>query len=263
MKNFVAIRLSTIAVLFIFASNIFAQGMESEIVVRLKGSKADGVYSHFQVLVNDVQCGQEYASMKFEDYRFTAPFGLSEIRDVKIKFDNDYYSIGEDRNLCVLSLCINDEVPILAKTENVQFICMNGKEFPYCGMMLWNGSLVFNIDQLKFHEGDVLLSSQKEINNFDRQYVQGDLIISGEDVADLSPLGGLTSLEGSLIIKNNPKLVEIDGLNSLIQLNFISIRDNPNLKSIKGLNSIKKCSGMDIQDNGMLHTVKCMHVPEI
>jgi hypothetical protein len=263
MKNVVERRLTIIAILFIFTSNILAQSSESELTVRLKGSKADGVYSHFQILVNDVVCGQDYASMKFKDYRFTAPFNLSEINDVKIKFDNDHYSIGEDRNLCVLSLFINDEVPILATTENVQYICMNGKEFPYCGMMLWNGTLVFNVDQLKFQKGDVLLSSQQEINNFDRQYVEGDLVISGQDVTDLSPLAGLTSLQGSLIIKNNPNLVEIDGLNSLIQLNFLSIRDNPKLTSIKGLNSIKKCSGMDIFGNDRLNTVKCMHVPEI
>jgi hypothetical protein len=263
MKKFVERKLSTIAILFIFVSNIFAQGSESELVVRLKGSKANGVYSQFQVFVNGVSCGQDYASMKFEDYRFTAPFALSEINDVKIKFLNDHYSIGEDRNLCVLSLCINDEVPIRATTENVQYVCMNGKEFPYCGMMLWNGTLVFNIDELKFHPGDVILSSQKEINNFDRQYVDGDLIISGDDVSDLSPLAGLTRLQGSLIIKNNPKLVEIDGLNSLVQLNFLSIRNNPNLTSIKGLNSLKNCAGMDIQGNNRLQTVKCMNAPEI
>ncbi|MEO1656040.1 MAG: hypothetical protein AAFU64_21040, partial [Bacteroidota bacterium] len=45
--------------------------------------------------------------------------------------------------------------------------------------------------QAQVCEGDITLNSQAEVEAFDCKEVRGDLIISGEDIVDLSPLQGL------------------------------------------------------------------------
>jgi hypothetical protein len=93
--------------------------------------------------------------------------------------------------------------------------------------------------------------------------VSGDLTISGEDIIDLTPLASLTSIKGSLIIQNNPKLRSIFGLNSLFEVGYVRIRDNPFLQEIDGLNALEKCGGMDIDKNQSLNTIKCFVSPGI
>lgn len=236
---------------------------DCEIVVKAKGSKAHGVYSHFKLLVNDLECGDEHASSTFKDYCFHVPFNASEINEVKIIFDNDLYSIGEDRNLCVHSIIIDEDIPIKANQESARYTCINGEEHPYCGMMLWNGSLRFDIASLRFHPGDVTLTSQKAVNAFTSQYVDGDLVISGKDITDLSSLSSLVSIKGALIIEDNPDLTKIDGLNSIIELGFINIQNNPKLMDIDGFNSLMHCGGMYIRENKLLKTITCFQAREI
>lgn len=235
----------------------------TELVVKARGSKAYGMYSHFKVLVNGVNCGSKYASMDFEEYKFTVPFDKEEIRKVEIVFDNDVYTMGEDRNLCVASILIGNEIPMKACRKSVQYVCQNGEQHPYCGMMQWNGTLTFDVEALKIHEGNVTLTTQEEVNLFAEQHVQGSLTISGDDITDLSPLSMLASVGRALIIEHNPNLVTIRGLNSLMLAGFISIENNPKLQSIDGFDSLDHCGGMYIRDNGLLNTVKCFESPGI
>ena len=248
--------LATFVAIF-YCSAIYAS--DCNLVVKAKGSKANGVYSHFRLFVNNLECGEESTSSTFENYCFDIPFATSEINEIKIVFDNDLYSIGEDRNLCVHSLIIHDDIPIRANQESAKYTCINGEEHPYCGMMLWNGSLVFDVAKLRFHPGNVTLTSQKEVNAFSSQYVDGNLTISGKDISDLSPLAELASIKGALIIENNPGLIQIDGFNSVIKSGFISIESNPKLLSIDGFNSLEQCGGMHIRKNDSLKAIKCFH----
>ena len=234
-----------------------------DLSIKAKGSKANGVHSHFKVFVNDLFCGDEYTSSDFEEYSFSIPFISSEIREVKIVFDNDHYSIGEDRNLCIHSIRINDDIPIRANQESATYRCMNGEEHPYCGMMLWNGSLVFDITKLRFHPGDVTLSSQMEVNRFTSQYVDGDLLISGADITDLSPLSSLAGVRGALIIKDNQSLERINGLNTLLSVGYLSIEHNPKLILIEGFETLEECGGMNIQHNQNLKKITFYQALEI
>ena len=226
-----------------------------DLAIKAKGSKANGIYSHFKVFINDLDCGGEYTSSTFEEYFFSVPFVSSEIREIKIVFDNDHYSIGEDRNLCIHSIRINDDIPIRASQESVQYRCMNGEEHPYCGMMLWNGSLLFDISKLRFHPGNVTLSSQKEVDRFTSQYVEGNLLISGTDITDLSSLSTLAGVKGALIIKNNINLEKIFGLNSILSVGYLNIENNPKLVAIEGFETLEICGGIQIQDNNNLKTI--------
>jgi len=249
--------------LFAFLFSYHAKGLETEIIVKARGSKAHGVYSHFRLIVNNMDCGSKHAHIDFEDYSFTVPFSKNEIKVIKIVFDNDMYSMGEDRNLCVRSIVIDGDIPIRADRNNVNYVCANGEEHPYCGMMEWNGTLTFDVESLRFHPGDMTLSSQEEVNNFNAQYVEGTLKISGNDIMDLTPLAGLVSVKRSLIITNNPNLTSIVGLNALLEVGFISIEKNPKLKTIDGFDELQKCGGMYIRENGALKAIKCFESPSI
>ena len=129
--------------------------------------------------------------------------------------------------------------------------------------MEWNGSLIFDVTKLQIHNGDIALNSQTEVDAFDRQYINGDLIISGPDISDLSALSALASVKGDLIIKNNPLLQNLYGLNSLLEVGFISIEKNENLEIINGLNALMNCGGMYIGENQSLETIKCFNSPDI
>jgi hypothetical protein len=240
-----------------------AMGLETELVVKARGSKANGVYSHFRLIVNDMDCGSKHVHIDFDDYAFTIPFSRSEIKKVQIVFDNDWYSMGEDRNLCVKSIVIDDDIPMRAGRESVEYICANGERHPYCGMMEWNGTLTFDVENLQFHPGDKTLTSQEEVNEFTAEYVQGNLRVSGNDIVDLTPLSQLVSVKRSLIIENNPNLTNIAGLNVLMEVGFIKIENNPKLKSIDAFSQLEKCGGMYIRDNNLLKTIKCFNSPSI
>lgn len=263
MKSRCQKKLILLAVLSLLSIGFSVSAEETGLIVKVKGSKANGVYSEFKVLVNDVDCGSEYASSVFEDHHFHTSFKVEEIDLIKIVFLNDLYSIGEDRNLCVHSIIINNDIPILASTKNVNYICVNGKEFPYCGMMQWNGALLFDISKLRFHPGNVTLSSQNEVNAFDLQYLDGSLTITGNDITDLAPLYSLTRINGALIIRGNPNLVDINGFNSLVKLGFISIENNSKLERLSGFNVLESCGGMFIQNNDKLKAIKCFQHPNI
>lgn len=250
-----------LAALLIFFSGFAVKANDSDLIVKAKGSKAKGVYSHFKVFVNDLDCGEEYASSTFENYYFSIPFSFSEINEIKIVFDNDLYSIGEDRNLCVYSIVINDDIPIKANQQTVTSVCVNGNEHPYCGMMQWNGTIIFDINKLRFHPGNVTLSSQAEVNAFSSQHLEGSLTISGNDITDLSPLASLASIKGALIIRGNSILVGINGLNSMIKVDFISIEKNPKLESIDGFNALEYCGGIQIRNNNSLKNIQFFNSP--
>ena len=134
-------------ILFI-GSTVFAN--DTDLIVKARGTKANGVFAHFKLLVNNHECGDQHTSMTCKEYSFSVPFSMAEIEEVKIIFDNDLYSLGEDRNLCVHSIRIGDDVPIKACMESVQYVYENGENHIYCGTMGWNGELIFNIKDLRF-----------------------------------------------------------------------------------------------------------------
>jgi len=263
MKNKSHKQLTLLIFLLFILTSFTIEANNNNAIVKVKGSKAKGVYAHFKVFVNGLEYGDKYASLECKEYRFPIPFSTSEINEVKIVFDNDKYCFGEDRNLCIHSIIIGDEIPIKAGQETVKYVCMNGEEHPYCGMMQWNGTLTFDITKLRFHPGNVTLSSQSEVDAFSSQYVDGSLTISGSDITDLSPLASLASIKGALIIRDNSNLTTINGLNSIIEVSFLSIENNPSLTTIDGFHSLNDCKGMFIRNNESLKTIKCLNSPDI
>lgn len=103
--------------------------------------------------------------------------------------------------------------------------------------------------------GDVALSSQAEVDTFfticsDCTDLPGSLTISGADITDLTPLNGISSINGALVILNNPLLTNLDGLETLTTIPIgagdLAIVDNPLLANIQGLNGLTGPVGINI-----------------
>jgi hypothetical protein len=263
MKNFINKQLTYFGMVLLLLMPLAAKADNTIITVKAKGTKASGVYAHFKLIVNDLECGSKFTTSACKEYTFSVPFAVEEIKDVKIVFDNDKYAMGEDRNLFVNCIFIGDEIPIKAGKSTAKYLTRSGEEVEFEGMMGWNGTLTFDIAGIRSCPGNVTLTSQAEVNNFLCQHLVGNLTISGKDIVDLSPLGLLTSVKGALIIRDNPALHTILGLNSLLEVDFLSIENNPTLETIDSFNSLNKCGGMYIRNNKMLKTIKCFHSPDI
>jgi len=262
MKTIIQCKVAMLVLLLMFTNSTVATA-DTNLIVRAKGTKANGVYAHFKLIVNDLQCGNKYSASSCKEYCFNVPFAADEIKKVEIVFDNDHYSVGEDRNLFVNSIYVGNELPIKANKKTVKYITRSGEKVDFEGLMQWNGSLIFDLTSIHMHNGDIILSSQAELNDFEIQYVNGDLTISGPDIVDLSPLSALASVKGALIITENPLLTNLEGLNSLIEVGFLSIDKNANLTMINGLNALIQCGGMYIGENQALETIKCFNSPDI
>jgi len=86
--------------------------------------------------------------------------------------------------------------------------------------------------------------TQNEIDNFQFNYpgcshLEGDVLISGDDITNLNGLGVVNSFEESLTIDNNPLLSNITGLINVTSIggNF-SVISNPVLTSLSGLENV-------------------------
>ena len=143
-------------------------------------------------------------------------------------------------------------------------------------------------------EGDVLLSTQDQVNRFGKScysVINGKLQIGTYDkakstITDLSPLKKIRRT-GDLHIISNPGLDDLDGLENLNAVeNSILIYDNPGLKnlqelsgirsahvavtlysnaqlnSVEGLQGITEFSNFDIVDNGALRDLEWLSEAE-
>lgn len=93
--------------------------------------------------------------------------------------------------------------------------------------------------------GNVVISNQGDLNQFASQYngcntIQGNLIISGNGILNLSALEGITTVTGSVTISNCQNISSLNGLNGLEQIGgYLSITGNSSLTDINGLNNLQ------------------------
>src|SRR5690606_21357464 len=132
-------------------------------------------------------------------------------------------------------------------------------------------------------EGEVVLSSQMDVNNFLVNYPSctelTSLIIVGSGITNLSPLSNITSVSGgvyisnisatslnglhnlitvggTLDINNNPALQSVD-LPVLQSSGFLKISNNDQLQSLAGLSGLVSVGGIiHIDENNALTDIK-------
>ncbi len=92
--------------------------------------------------------------------------------------------------------------------------------------------------------GNVILTTQAEVDAFDCTEITGNLTISGADISDLTPLSTLTSVGGNLSIRNNALLTNLAGLDAVTSIGGrLSISSNNTLTSLAGLDAITSLGG--------------------
>jgi len=108
-----------------------------------------------------------------------------------------------------------------------------------------------NTEKLISCEGDVILTSQEEINSFAQnncQKIKGSLIIDDigsendgiADIFDLSPLSKLLEVTGTVAVVYSPNIQNVDGLKNLNKIgNSFAIEQNSNLLEINGFDNLE------------------------
>jgi hypothetical protein len=207
------------------------------IIVNAKGSQASGVYAHFTVVVDGEEIGDTFVKSNYEPYTFPIFVDPALVKEVRVVFDNDAVIDGKDRNLYVKSIEINGK-EISASGGKVIYTRGDGSEYPYDGIMPWNGGLIFEIlEGAGVCEGEIRLSSQEQVDACNCRIITGGLTISGEEISNIDALSSLTNV-GSLYITNTA-LSNINGLNSLTKVTGpVSIQSNPMLSDLDGLSNL-------------------------
>ena len=115
------------------------------------------------------------------------------------------------------------------------------------GLIFSIGFLTHIKAQDQVYNGDLRLSSQTQINNFNYKQVTGFLIIweiESGNIVDLTTLHTLESVGGDLQIRQNAALTDLDGLESLTSVGgYLSVGGNIELTNLDGLESLISVGG--------------------
>ncbi|RLD24296.1 MAG: hypothetical protein DRI54_06290, partial [Bacteroidetes bacterium] len=92
----------------------------------------------------------------------------------------------------------------------------------------------------------ITFTTQEQIDNFQTDFpgcieIEGSVVIeeNSSNITNLSGLNVLTSIGGSLWIRNNASLLNMTGLNNLISVGeFVSIQLNDALLNLAGLENL-------------------------
>lgn len=109
-------------------------------------------------------------------------------------------------------------------------------------------------------DGDVTLTSQAEVNNFECAEITGTLTISGEDITDLSPLQGLVKV-GRLFITDCNSLATLNGLSGLSKITSKS--GIPYTMGIAGNAVLKNLDRLSGIVNDSLHSITISNNPAL
>lgn len=125
----------------------------------IKGSNATGQYTgtdefaFFTVSADGKKLGGLFSSSDMNTYQFLDNKNEQEVKTVVIKFTNDEYFAGQDRNLYVESLQVGCKkyYPDQHAVYDVLDRWQKGTGRLYAGtsLMPWNGSLIFDLSNLK------------------------------------------------------------------------------------------------------------------
>ncbi|CAO3439803.1 carbohydrate-binding domain-containing protein [Azospirillum doebereinerae] len=124
----------------------------STIVVNAKGTMAGGVNAHFTVLVDGKAIGEATVGTAVKNYSFATELTAGTDHTVQIRYDNDTYINGQDRNLTVGTVTVNGHS--YAATDSAVTYdkgAFDGKDVVAGQSNLWwNGTLAVHADKSLF-----------------------------------------------------------------------------------------------------------------
>ena len=108
--------------------------------------------------------------------------------------------------------------------------------------------------------GDIKLEAQSDVDNFNINYpscteIDGNILITGADITDISPLSQIEKVVGDFEIINCQNLLTISDTDLNVQ-GSIRIVDNESLNDINGFNSTDSLKTLNIFENPILISTK-------
>ncbi|WP_156168480.1 leucine-rich repeat domain-containing protein [Kordia zhangzhouensis] len=130
------------------------------------------------------------------------------------------------------------------------------------------GNLSTCTDSGGVFNGDLILSSQSEVDNFSAiqfSSISGNLIIGDPnvnpdaatttDITDISGLSSIQNISGRLEIKFNNNLQNLQGLEQITEVTNLIIRENTSITSLNGLNGLTSIQYLEISGNDQLSSI--------
>ncbi|WP_282080050.1 hypothetical protein [Aquimarina algiphila] len=107
--------------------------------------------------------------------------------------------------------------------------------------------IIANCNTCKIYEGNLILTSQAQVDTFDYCEITGNLTIQEDvagDITDLSSLATLETLGGGLYIKSNTSITNLDAFHNLKTINgSLELSKNAILANIDGLSGLEIING--------------------
>ncbi len=102
--------------------------------------------------------------------------------------------------------------------------------------------------QLSCLPNGINFTTQDEIDHFQINYpgcnqIEGDVMITGNDITNLNGLNVLNSINGGLSIDQNPALTSFSGLENLNFMGHLVIINNDLIENMNGLEGLTAISG--------------------
>ncbi len=107
--------------------------------------------------------------------------------------------------------------------------------------------IIANCNTCKIYEGNLILTSQAQVDTFDYCEITGNLTIQEDvagDITDLSSLATLETLGGGLYFKSNTSITNLDAFHNLKMINgSLELSKNAILANIDGLSGLEIING--------------------
>jgi len=123
---------------------------------------------------------------------------------------------------------------------------------------------VHSLSQPCLPEG-ITFTTQSQIDSFQVNYpgcteIEGDVLITGEDIINLNGLDVLTSIGGDLNIEGNDSLVDLAGLDNLDSIGgSLTIHNDSSLQNLHGLENLEHIdSSLEITKNKGLDSITAL-----
>jgi hypothetical protein len=97
--------------------------------------------------------------------------------------------------------------------------------------------------------GGINITTQSEIDSFQTNHpnctiIEGNLVISGNEIANLNGLNAIVTVNGNVIINQADSLINLTGLDNLTSIgSYFTVEYNNSLASLAGLNKLNSIGG--------------------
>jgi hypothetical protein len=131
------------------SGGITGGGGPDQVAFTASSSLAQGVGPHVNVLADGKIIGSADVGAASATYSFNTKLARNTAHDIQIQYTNDLSIPGQDRNLDLSSITVDDQV-IPATSRYEVYYAQGHGTFPGSGAMYWNGVADFSLPKTLF-----------------------------------------------------------------------------------------------------------------